>query len=64
MMDPAEVDTRIDVKRPELPNGACLAEVQRPRPEDFVLLGYVDDSGVQTAAFNPSRDDTQGFKSL
>jgi uncharacterized protein (TIGR02268 family) len=40
--DPAEVDTRIDVERPELPNAPCPAEAQpsEHRPEDFVLLGY------------------------
>jgi hypothetical protein len=37
-MDPAEVDTRIDVERPELPNAVCPADVQhRPLPEDFLL---------------------------
>jgi uncharacterized protein (TIGR02268 family) len=63
--DPAEVDTRIDVVRPELPNEPCPVDVQRdaPRPEDFVLLGYVRERGVQTAAFDGARDDAQGLKS-
>lgn len=65
VMDPAEVDTRIDVQRPEPPNAACPAETQRvePRPEDFVLLGYVDPSGVPTAKFDRATDDAQGLKS-
>ncbi|KFE72228.1 hypothetical protein DB31_0490 [Hyalangium minutum] len=65
VMDPAEVDTRIDVKRPEPPNAACPAETQRaePRPEDFVLLGYVDASGVPTTTFDGAPDEAQGLKS-
>jgi uncharacterized protein (TIGR02268 family) len=54
VMDPAEVDTRIDVERPELPSAACLVEVPPPRPEDFVRLGYVGASGVPTATFGRS----------
>jgi uncharacterized protein (TIGR02268 family) len=65
VMDSAEVDTRIDVVRPELPTAACPAEVQHepPRPEHFVLLGYVAKPGVQTAAFDGATDDAQGLKS-
>ncbi|ADO69786.1 conserved uncharacterized protein [Stigmatella aurantiaca DW4/3-1] len=65
VMDPAEVDTRIDVERPEPPNGACPVEVQQsdPQPEDFVLLGYVNESGVPTAKFDEATDDAQGLKS-
>lgn len=61
VMDPAEEDTRIDVKRPEPPNGACPTEVQRsdPRPEDFVLLGYVNESGVPTTTFDGAPDEAQ-----
>ncbi|NNB87613.1 DUF2381 family protein [Corallococcus exiguus] len=48
--DPTEVDSRIDVQRPEPPNTACqpLAQAPVPKPEDFVLLGYVDAKGVTT----------------
>nr|WP_276203605.1 DUF2381 family protein [Hyalangium minutum] len=62
VMDPAEVDLRIDVKRPE-PPAACPPEVQRPepRPEDFVLKGYVNDRGVQTAVIEPVKDRAQGL---
>ena len=64
VMDPAEVDTRIDVARPALPNGACPAEAPRtPRPEDFVLMGYVDPTGVSTAAFGRATDVAQGLTS-
>ena len=63
--DPAEVDSRIDVKRPEPPTAACPAEVQRaaPRPEDFVLLGYVDECGVPTAGSPRPRTMRRGFES-
>jgi uncharacterized protein (TIGR02268 family) len=58
VMDPAEVDTRIDVERRELPNAVCPAEAPpNPRPEDFVLLGYVDKAGVPTAMFNTTASD-------
>jgi uncharacterized protein (TIGR02268 family) len=65
VMDPAEVDIRIDVKRPDLPNAACPAEVQRepPRPEDFVLQGYVGERGVQTAVIPLVADSAQGLAS-
>ncbi len=65
VMDPAEVDSRIDVQRPEPPTGPCPADVQRadPRPEDFVLLGYVSDRGVQTAVIGKAIDSEQGFSS-
>jgi uncharacterized protein (TIGR02268 family) len=64
-MDPAEVDSRIDVQRPELPTGPCPAEVQRadPRPEDFVLLGYVSDRGVPTTLVPKLTDSERGFSS-
>jgi uncharacterized protein (TIGR02268 family) len=65
VMDSAEVDIRIDVKRPELPTAGCPPEVQRadPKPEDFVLLGYVNNRGVQTAVVPKVADSTQGFSS-
>jgi len=63
--DPAEVDSRIDVERREPPNAACPAEAPRapPRPEDFVLLGYVDKSGVQTGTVAQTEDDSRGLRS-
>lgn len=50
VMDAAEVDTRIDVKRPEVPSAVCPVEGLRaaPLPEDFVRMGYVDKYGVRT----------------
>ncbi|WP_323379170.1 DUF2381 family protein [Pyxidicoccus xibeiensis] len=63
--DPAEVDARIDVERPKPPDTACPAEAPRlpPRPEDFVLLGYVDKNGVQTDTVEPAADGTGGLRS-
>lgn len=62
VMDPAEVDTRIDVKRPEPPTAACPAEAPpNPRPEDFVWLGYVDRHGLQTAVIEAAADSAQGL---
>jgi hypothetical protein len=62
VMDPAEVDIRIDVKRPELP-AACPPEAPHagPLPEDFVLKGYVDERGVQTAVIGEVSDNAQGL---
>lgn|GEM_PF-6658913 len=62
--DPAEVDTRIDVQRPELTDIACPVDVPRtPRPEDFVLLGFVDKEGVTATLIKPYDDASQGFSS-
>ncbi len=65
VMDPAEVDTRIDVERPEPPTVACPAEapLAAPRPEDFVRLGFVSKGGVQTAAIARVEDSGQGLES-
>ena len=65
VVDPSEVDTRIDVQRPELPLVACPTDGQRaaPLPEDFVLLGYVNELGVQTAVVGKAIDSEQGFSS-
>jgi uncharacterized protein (TIGR02268 family) len=64
VMGPAEVDSRIDVQRPELPLAACPGDVQRdPLPEDFVLLGYVDKLGVQTAVLAKAVDSEHGLSS-
>ncbi|MBZ4423321.1 DUF2381 family protein [Myxococcus sp. RHSTA-1-4] len=63
--DPAEADARIDVERRELPSGPCPADAPRapPRPEDFVLLGYVDENGVRTGAAGPANDEARGLRS-
>jgi uncharacterized protein (TIGR02268 family) len=63
VMDSAEVDIRIDVKRPALPTAGCPPEVPRtaPRPEDFVLLGFVDERGVQTGGIKSVADNGQGL---
>ncbi|WP_338034311.1 DUF2381 family protein [Hyalangium minutum] len=65
VMDPAEVDTRIDVQRPELPTGPCPAEMQRaaPRPEDFVLKGFVNARGIPTVVVPKVADSERGFSS-
>jgi uncharacterized protein (TIGR02268 family) len=65
VMDPAEVDIRIDVERPELPAVGCPPEAPRaePLPEDFVSRGYVTDRGVQTAVLGATKDDAQGLSS-
>ncbi|NOK07832.1 DUF2381 family protein [Corallococcus exercitus] len=61
--DPRDVDALIDVQRPEPPNTACqpTAQVPAPRPEDFVLLGYVDAKGVTTSRRKGKLDAAQGF---
>ncbi|QAT84349.1 hypothetical protein EJ065_2777 [Corallococcus coralloides] len=61
--DPAEVDSRIDVRRPEPPNTACqpTAQAPVPKPEDFVLLGYVDAKGVTTSSRKGTLDAVQGL---
>ncbi|NNC02988.1 DUF2381 family protein [Corallococcus exiguus] len=61
--DPTEVDSRIDVQRPEPPNTACqpMAQAPAPKPEDFVLLGYVDAKGVTTSSRKGKFDGAQGL---
>ncbi|NOK10419.1 DUF2381 family protein [Corallococcus exercitus] len=63
--DPAEVDTRIDVQRPALPDSACptAAQSRVPQPEDFVLLGYVDEMGVTTSEVDTVESSAQGLSS-
>ncbi|XXF75301.1 DUF2381 family protein [Myxococcaceae bacterium GXIMD 01537] len=65
MTDPSEVDSRMDVERREPPNAACPAEATRPPPgpEEFVLLGYVDERGVPTAKIGEFVDNAQGLES-
>ncbi|NOK09603.1 DUF2381 family protein [Corallococcus exercitus] len=62
--DPAEVDSRIDVQRPAPPSETCPtdAHAPAPKPEDFVLLGYLDGKGVTTSKIQDRRDDAQGFR--
>ena len=61
--DPTEVDSRIDVQRPEPPTAACqpAAHAPAPKPEDFVLLGYVDGQGVTTSIRKDIRNAAQGL---
>ena len=61
--DPSEVDARIDVQRPEPPDTACQPPAQAPvpKPEDFVLLGYVDAKGVTTSSRKGTLDAVQGL---
>ncbi|MFY2560759.1 DUF2381 family protein [Corallococcus terminator] len=63
--DPSNVDALVDVQRPEPPNAACqpTAKAPAPRPEDFVLLGYVDKTGVTTTIGNGVKDAAQGLSS-
>ncbi|CAM4513292.1 DUF2381 domain-containing protein [Corallococcus exiguus] len=53
--DPAEVDSRIDVQRPDT---ACPPSAQAPvpKPEDFVLLGYVNKQGITTSIIKNKAD--------
>ncbi|EAU63738.1 hypothetical protein STIAU_0846 [Stigmatella aurantiaca DW4/3-1] len=62
--DPFDVDTRIDVQRPESPAAPCPNEAQPrvPLPEDFVLLGYVDREGVLVVPIKDVEDKAQGLK--
>jgi len=63
--DPDEMDARIDVERREPPNTTCPADAPPapPRPEDFVLLGYVGRDGVQTGSVYAASDGTAGLSS-
>ena len=63
--DPAQVDARIDVERREPLNTTCPVDAPPvpPRPEDFVLLGYVGRDGVQTASVEAASDGTAGLSS-
>ncbi|MBN8228739.1 DUF2381 family protein [Corallococcus macrosporus] len=64
--DPAEVDSRIDVQRPTSPNETCPTDAHAPvpKPEDFVLLGFVDGQGVTTSSIKGKKDFAQGFASV
>ncbi|RKH59000.1 DUF2381 family protein [Corallococcus interemptor] len=63
--DPAEVDSRIDVLRPTPPNETCPtdAHAPAPKPEDFVLLGFVDGKGVTTSTLKGRDVPAQGLAS-
>ncbi|RKH39057.1 DUF2381 family protein [Corallococcus sp. AB050B] len=63
--DPAEVDSRIDVQRPTPPNEACPTDAHAPvpKPEDFVLLGYLDAKGVTTSKIQEVRNAARGLDS-
>lgn len=65
MTHPGEVDSRIDVQRSEPSNVACQpsAQAPAPKPEDFVLLGYLDKRGVTTTIGNGVKDAAQGLSS-
>jgi uncharacterized protein (TIGR02268 family) len=61
-----EVDARINVQRPEMPAAPCPTEAQPrvPLPEDFVLLGYVDGSGVSVVPLKTVQDKEQGLSTM
>ncbi|WP_225413103.1 DUF2381 family protein [Stigmatella hybrida] len=61
--DPAEVDTRIDVQRPEPAAAPCPSEAppRVPQPEDFVRLGYVDKEGISVTSIKLVDDKAQGL---
>ncbi|KFE66897.1 DUF2381 family protein [Hyalangium minutum] len=65
VVHPANVDTLISVARQEPAAPACLAEVREGvrGPEDFLLLGYMGESGVPTAKVGPAKDAAQGLES-
>ena len=59
------VNTLISVARQEPAAPACPAEVraQVRAPEDLLLLGYMDKSGVPTAKIGTTADEAHGFES-
>ncbi len=62
----SDVDALVTVARQEPAVPTCLAEVRAGvrGPEDFLLLGYMGESGVPTAKIPPVTDDAHGFESL
>jgi uncharacterized protein (TIGR02268 family) len=62
---PSDVDTLINVARQEPTAPTCPAEVRAEvrGPEDFLLSGYMGQSGVPTARIDPTRDAAQGLLS-
>lgn len=65
VMDPVEVDTRIDVERPEPTNAACPACEPHAAmsPVDAVASGLIDKDGVGTQKFKDVQDAASGFAS-
>lgn len=63
--DPGDVDSRVSVQRPEPRAVPCQADAPPPvpRPEDFVLLDYVDEDGVATSRVRDTWDTGQGLSS-
>jgi uncharacterized protein (TIGR02268 family) len=61
--DPFEVDTRIDVQRPASAAAPCPSEAlpRVPQPEEFVLLGYVDEEGVLASPIKWVEGESQDF---
>ncbi|KFE69586.1 hypothetical protein DB31_6561 [Hyalangium minutum] len=61
----SDVDTLINVVRPEPAAPTCPAEVRADvrGPEDLLLLGYMGQSGIPTARMNKTKDATQGLES-
>lgn len=61
----SDVDTLINVARQAPAAPVCPAEARAGvrGPEDFLLSGYMGESGVPTAKLNPTTDDAQGFES-
>ncbi|SEN17216.1 Myxococcus xanthus paralogous family TIGR02268 [Stigmatella aurantiaca] len=64
--DPSEVDIRIDVHRPEPLAEPCpnAAQPRVPLPEDFVLLGYVDEVGVSVVPIKDAEVESRGLSLL
>ncbi|MFY2558961.1 DUF2381 family protein [Corallococcus terminator] len=62
---PGDVDSRITVQRPEPRARPCEADAEPPvpKPEDFLLLGYMDDDGVTTSSVPDLSDEAQGLAS-
>ncbi|WIG93641.1 DUF2381 family protein [Myxococcus sp. SDU36] len=60
---PGEVDLRIDVQRPEplSPDCRSTAQAPAPKPEDFVLLGYVDGNGVTASSIKGKVEAVKGL---
>ncbi|ATB48036.1 DUF2381 family protein [Corallococcus macrosporus] len=62
--DPAEVDIRIEVQRPAPPNETCPTDARAPtpKPEDFVLLGYLDAEGVSISPIKATWTGARGLE--
>lgn len=62
---PSDVDTLINVSRQAPTVPTCPAEMRAGvrGPEDFLLLGYMGESGVPTSKIGTTEDDAQGLES-